>query len=310
MKNTPLLCLSLLACALFPLSSLASCAYAPVTVSPGDAAPSLSVPSSALPENDPPMPGITPPGAQEEPPMPEVTPPTSQEVPPMPEVTPPVMQEKPPMSEMKYIKVLCDNLNVRAMPGTNGKIYGQVNKGDYLLMTGEESGFYKTVYRGKPAYVSASKKYTAIGAGEKSEEKIERVIEEGCRLIGTPYVYGAVRYHDGTGRKLSGFTTDKFDCSSLMQYIFYLGGDEILQVNTRTQIFQGEKVKKSDIKRGDLLFFTNASRSGNSGIERIGHVGLYLGDNLILHTASDYCKIEQINATRWGYYEQARRIIR
>ena len=82
-----------------------------------------------------------------------------------------------------------------------------------------------------------------------------------------------------------------------------------MQVNTRTQIYQGKTVKKSELKRGDLMFFTNASRKNNTGIERVGHVAIYLGDNYILHTASDYAKIEQISATRWGYYIQSQRIL-
>ncbi len=83
-----------------------------------------------------------------------------------------------------------------------------------------------------------------------------------------------------------------------MQYMFYKGADKLLQVNTRTQIYQGKTVKKSELKRGDLMFFTNADRKDNKGIERVGHVAMYLGNNYILHTASDYAKIEQISALR------------
>ena len=35
----------------------------------------------------------------------------------------------------------------------------------------------------------------------------------------------------------------------------------------------------------------------------------YLGENLILHTASDYAKIEEISAARWKYYIQSQRMI-
>jgi cell wall-associated NlpC family hydrolase len=94
-----------------------------------------------------------------------------------------------------------------------------------------------------------------------------------------------------------------------MQYIFYKGAGVNLQTTTRTQIKQGTTISKSNIKRGDLIFFTNASRQNNSGIERVGHVALYLGDNYILHTSSDYAKIEQISAARWGYYIQTQRMI-
>ncbi len=144
---------------------------------------------------------------------------------------------------------------------------------------------------------------------KSDSEKVEAVIAEGTKLLGTPYVYGATRYHDGSGNRLRGFTTSAFDCSSLMQYMFYRGADFLLQVNTRTQIYQGTTVAKSKLKRGDLIFFTNASRKNNKGIERVGHVAMYLGDNYILHTASDYAKIEQINSTRWGYYIQTQRMI-
>ena len=57
-----------------------------------------------------------------------------------------------------------------------------------------------------------------------------------------------------------------------------------------------------------MIFFTNAQRYNKTGVERIGHVALYLGDNYILHTASDYAVIEQISAQRWRYYIETRRL--
>ena len=145
---------------------------------------------------------------------------------------------------------------------------------------------------------------------EKSgDDMVEADIAEGTKFMGVPYVYGAVRLHDGKGNLLKGFSLDAFDCSSLMQYMFYKGADKLLQVTTRTLVKQGTTVSKSKLKRGDLMFFTNASRKNNTGIERIGHVAMYLGDNYILHTASDYAKIEQISSTRWSYYIQSQRMI-
>ena len=93
-----------------------------------------------------------------------------------------------------------------------------------------------------------------------------------------------------------------------MQFMFYKGANVLLNMNTRTQVSQGKAVT-DELKRGDLMFFTNASRKNNTGLERVGHVALYLGDNYILHTASDYAKIEQISSTRWSYYICARRMV-
>ena len=70
-----------------------------------------------------------------------------------------------------------------------------------------------------------------------------------------------------------------------------------------------KEVKRSELKRGDLMFFTNASRKDKTGMERIGHVGIYFGNNYILHTASDHAVIEPISSVRWSYYVTARRVI-
>lgn len=207
-----------------------------------------------------------------------------------------------------YIKISADSVNIRSGAGSEYSVLGVAEKDTLYKLYGRYGKWYKTAYRGKDAYIYAD--YCASAHTDCcADKKLENVIDEGCKLLGTPYVYGAVRYHDGKGNRLSGFTLNAFDCSSLMQYIFKKGAQINLQVNTRTQIYQGVTVKKSDLKRGDLIFFTNASRKNLSGIERVGHVALYLGDNYILHTASDYAKIEKISSARWGYYIQAQRII-
>ena len=221
----------------------------------------------------------------------------------------PAEPEPPKTPKAQYVRVLTDNLNVRAGAGTSYKSLGQAEKGILLKYAGQTGSWYETRYRGTTAYVSAGSAYTELLELDESAEKIEAVIEEGLKFMGVPYVYGAVRLHDGKGNMMKNFTSAAFDCSSLMQYIFYKGAGVLLDVTTRTQIKQGVAVKKSDIQRGDLLFFTNASRYYNTGIERVGHVALYLGDNYILHTASDYAKVEQISAQRWKYFLEARRVL-
>lgn len=211
--------------------------------------------------------------------------------------------------QAKYVYVKTDGLAVRTGAGTSYATLGSLQKGLLLALDGKQGNWYQTRYKSRTAYVSANTAYTSLTLLDEGEEDVENVIEEGLRLLGVPYVYGAVRLHDGNGKFLKGFTVKQFDCSSLMQYIFYEGAGTLLNVNTRTQIKQGTHVNKSDIKRGDLLFFTNDSRRYNTGIERVGHVALYLGDNYILHTASDFAKIEQISSKRWDYFIEARRIL-
>lgn len=209
---------------------------------------------------------------------------------------------------LSYISVSSDGVNIRSGAGTGYSVRGVAEKSTLYCLSGSEGGWYKTGYRNKTGYISS--KYCDIVTLEASADaQVESVIAEGVKLLGTPYVYGATRFHDGNGKLLKGFSADEFDCSSLMQYIFYKGAGKLLQVNTRTQVYQGERVPADKLRRGDLMFFTNAQRRFNTGNERIGHVGLYLGGNYILHTASDYAKIEQISAQRWNYFIEARRII-
>ena len=272
--------------------------------------PLPSIPETPdLPETPetPETPDSSVPSVPESPNNPSTPPVSNPVVPDEPETPQP---EEPKVKTVQYIRVKVDDLNVRAKPSTTAAVLGQVDGEVSMLYLGKENGFYKTFYRNKEAYVSAKSSYTSLYETVYTSDTVEDVIEEGCKVIGTPYVYGAVRYHDGTGKKYKGFTVTKFDCSSLTQYIFYQGSGTLLQVNTRTQIYQGEYVKKSNLRRGDLIFFTNDARRNNKGIERVGHVALYLGDNLILHTASDYCKIEEVSNKRWNDYIEARRMVK
>ena len=240
---------------------------------------------------------------------PTPVPPTPQPEPePEPEPAPEPEPEPPKITYAEYIRCTGNNVNLRSGAGTDFATVGQAEKGENYAVIGKTGSWYKTYYRGKTAYMYAS--YAAVlSIAQTDDQTVEAVIGEGYKLLGVPYVYGAVRLHDGKGKLLGGFTAQKFDCSSLIQYIFYKGAGKLLQVNTRTQVKQGKYVSKSNLQRGDCIFFTNESRKHLTGVERIGHVALYLGDNYILHTASDYARIEKISSTRWNYYVEARRFL-
>ena len=207
----------------------------------------------------------------------------------------------------QYIKCTGDNVNIRAGAGTDYAVLGSAEKGTMYAIIGKTGSWYKTYYKNKIAYIYAS--YASVFTLEKTQSTVENVVEEGYKLLGVPYVYGAVRVHDGNGKLLHGFSAQKFDCSSLVQYIFYKGAGTLLGAHSRAQVLQGKYVKRSELQRGDCIFFTNESRKNNTGIERVGHVALYLGDGYILHTASDYARIEKISQARWNFYIEARRFI-
>ena len=256
----------------------------------------------------PPSPTPTPPESE----LPPEDEPPTMETPETPESpTPPSEPETPPApvkQTVSYIRCTGDSVNIRSGAGTDFAILGSAEKDTSYVVLGKTGNWYKTYYRGKTAYIYAS--FVSVFTMEKTDnEALENVLTEGYKLIGVPYVYGAVRVHDGYGKLLRGFSTQKFDCSSLVQYVFYKGADVILRSNTRTQVVQGKYVHPNDLQRGDCIYFTNEDRKYNTGIERVGHVAVYLGDNYILHTASDYARIEKISSKRWNYYIEARRFV-
>ena len=200
-----------------------------------------------------------------------------------------------------------DSLTVRTGPGTGYTALGYLDKNDMAEYRGKTGGWYQIVFKRRTAYVSAA--YATTVEFEKGSDTIERILSEGQQLLGIPYVLGAQRYHWGNGVKNTNFTGDSFDCSSLTQYIYKIAAGVNLGVTTRDQVVQGTAVGKNNLRRGDLMFFTNEVRVNKTGVERIGHVAVYLGDNYILHTASDHAVIEPISNKRWSYYETSRRFV-
>lgn len=95
----------------------------------------------------------------------------------------------------------------------------------------------------------------------------DQIIQTGEKYLGTPYQYGA-----------KAGQTRTFDCSSFTQYVYKQHGISLPR-NSRQQSTVGQTVPRSEIKRGDLLFFTTSKSNG-----RIGHVAIYAGNNKVLHT--------------------------
>jgi cell wall-associated NlpC family hydrolase len=104
------------------------------------------------------------------------------------------------------------------------------------------------------------------------ERKADAIIEVGFKHLEAPYKFGA-----------SSKQTATFDCSSFTRYIFDQNGLELPR-DSRQQSQIGQNVKINDIRKGDLLFFTTPQRKNEKGLQRIGHVAVYLGDNKVLHT--------------------------
>lgn len=105
------------------------------------------------------------------------------------------------------------------------------------------------------------------GTEQTAATKADQIIATGEKYLGTPYQFGAK-----SGQ------TKTFDCSSFVQHVFKENGIDLPRTS-RQQATVGQTVPFSEIQKGDLLFFELRSNPG-----RIGHVGIYAGNNKILHT--------------------------
>ncbi|MDR5854814.1 C40 family peptidase [Caballeronia sp. LZ062] len=108
-----------------------------------------------------------------------------------------------------------------------------------------------------------------------------------------------VRYRWGGDTPDSGL-----DCSGFVRYVFQDTLGMTLPRRAEEMSRVGEKVRVSDLKPGDLVFFNTMRRS-------FSHVGIYIGDNKFVHSPSTGSTI-RVDDMENGYWEKrftgARRI--
>ena len=119
--------------------------------------------------------------------------------------------------------------------------------------------------------------------------------------LGTPYSYGG----DCTASH-SGIRARQCDCSSLTQQSYKAAGIRLPRVAS-DQSHAGIPVPSFDqLRPGDLLFIAGADGSAASP----GHVGMYIGQRLIIHAPHTGDVVKIANAQTWrGRIVAIRRII-
>lgn len=98
---------------------------------------------------------------------------------------------------------------------------------------------------------------------------------------------------------------EKSDCSSYVQLVFNKKFGFDLPRQSEDQAKEGEKVKKSNLKAGDLVFF-DTNDDGD-----INHVGIYIGDGEFIHSApTNDVGISNLDKGFWeDHYKTARRVL-
>ena len=130
---------------------------------------------------------------------------------------------------------------------------------------------------------------------EIQNDKADKIIEFAKKFIGTRYRYGGRDLNKGV------------DCSGFVYCVMKNFGIN-LNSSSKTQLNNGSKVEnKSELKKGDIVFFSNG------GGKDVQHVGIYIGNNNFIHSASTHNVGVKINSLGENYYAKnyitARRII-
>ena len=134
------------------------------------------------------------------------------------------------------------------------------------------------------------------GLSAESNQMIADLLKESNKHIGKRYVHGAKG-------------PNQFDCSGFTSYVYRQFGYNISPAS-RAQYKDGVPVKRDDLRKGDLVFFTSRSSGGN-----VGHVGIVVSadnDNKtfkFIHASIRGVKISNFEGYYVGRYIGARRII-
>jgi cell wall-associated NlpC family hydrolase len=125
----------------------------------------------------------------------------------------------------------------------------------------------------------------------KVSDRVQSILRRATALLGTPYRWG-------------GTSENGFDCSGLVGYVFKTALGIDLPRVSRDMANSGERVERTSLSAGDLVFF---SRRG----KRVDHVGIYVGNGQFVHaprTGKDVM-VSNLDTGYWsGKYMQARRV--
>lgn len=113
-----------------------------------------------------------------------------------------------------------------------------------------------------------------------SDEAEKQVLETAAKYLGVPYLWG-------------GTTPSGFDCSGFVQYVYRECGYSITRTTYTQWDNDGQYVDRYNLEPGDLVYFGSSSSPS--------HVGLYVGDGMMIHAPSTGKNI-QYTTIDSGYY--------
>jgi len=125
--------------------------------------------------------------------------------------------------------------------------------------------------------------------------KEDEILETAKNFLGVKYIWAA----NGPSA---------FDCSGFTKYVFKQNGISLPRYSGH-QANIGEKIKFSEMKKGDLVFFDTKKKFRH----KVNHVGIYIGDNKFIHASSAKKRVIITSFVKKKFYKKkflyARRVI-
>ncbi|MBO5397597.1 MAG: SH3 domain-containing protein [Clostridia bacterium] len=220
-------------------------------------------------------------------------------------------------SEARNMKgiINVETANVRAKAESSSKIIDKLDEDDEVTIIAEEGDFYKiTTSKIESGYV-AKRLVTVADISSRGTVEVREKVEETKSEASTVQtsankgleVIEFAKQYLGYDYVLGGKTPETgFDCSGFTRYVFKNFGYSLGTV-AADQTSLGTEIDKSNLKEGDLILFYNEENT------KIGHTGIYIGNNEFIHAANPERGVVTDNLVTNSYYATrfvtARRIV-
>lgn len=113
-------------------------------------------------------------------------------------------------------------------------------------------------------------------------ETTHKVLGRAMTLLGVPYKRGGNSEETG------------FDCSGFVRHLYETSVGRLLPRRADEQARSTEKIERSELNPGDLVFFNTMRRT-------FSHVGIYLGDGKFIHapSAGKAVRVDDLREAYW-----------
>lgn len=209
--------------------------------------------------------------------------------------------------------VSTDTLNVRSEANTESSIWTQVSNSERYRVLNQLDGWVEIEMDSTTGYVSTDYvdvryalaeaiKFTPLvetstgsgsgsgkgggtagGSGQQSSSRRVQIANYALQFLGNPYVWGGTSLTKGA------------DCSGFTMAVYKNFGVS-LPHHSGSQASKGRAINSSQMRPGDLIFYTNSSGT-------INHVALYIGNGQVVHASN---KKSGIKISTWNYRNPAK----